>query len=102
MKVYARFYGDLERLVGVRELQLMVAEDATLRDVLMVIDSITGGRFAKTVLDERGEFRVSSYVILVNGEVVRSLDVRLTDESSVAFVPAAVGGRRLLVCCRNS
>jgi len=101
VKVYVRFYGELERIMSARELQLTAPDNTSLDDILALIEETTGKKLRDMVFNERGEFR-GSYVILVNGEVARNLNIKLSDEASIAFVPTAVGGRKKLVCCKNT
>jgi molybdopterin synthase sulfur carrier subunit len=100
MRVKVRFYGSLYELLNTREVDLELPDGSSLRTLIEVINSKLNPNFSRTLLDERGSIR-GSYVILLNGSAVRDdpLDkVKLNNGDVVAFLPTAVGGKRLKPC----
>lgn len=100
MKVIARFYGALYEILNVREANIAIPEGGSLKTLIEVINIQLNPNFSKILLDENGNIK-GSYVILVNGSAIRDehLDnVRLNEGDVVAFLPAAVGGKRLKQC----
>jgi molybdopterin synthase sulfur carrier subunit len=100
MRIKVRLYGSLYELLNTREVDLELPDGSSLRTLIEVINSKLNPNFSKTLLDERGSIR-GSYVILLNGSAVRDdpLDkVKLNNGDVVAFLPTAVGGKRLKPC----
>jgi molybdopterin synthase sulfur carrier subunit len=100
MRIKVRFYGSLYELLNTREVDLELPDGSSLRTLIEVINSKLNPNFSRTLLDERGGIR-GSYVILLNGSAVRDdpLDkVKLNNGDVVAFLPTAVGGKRLKPC----
>ncbi len=100
MRVKVRFYGVLYELLNIKEVNLELPDNSSLKTLVEAIDSKLNPNFSKTLLDEKGSIR-GSYVILLNGSAVREEhidNVKLNEGDVIAFLPTAVGGKRLRPC----
>ena len=96
MRLYGVF---LELSNARREIDLMLPEKATLRDLINVLREKFGDEISKRLLDENNKLRRRGYVILINGDAVREEDpekILLQEDAEIAILPTAVGGRKQL------
>ncbi|ABM80861.1 MoaD/ThiS family protein [Hyperthermus butylicus] len=92
MKVKAVFIQEFYELMGRFELEIELAEGATVRDLIEYIDSQVKPGFKSWILDEKGEPRYP-VEIAVNGRRIDFLDgleTRLKDGDRVLFSPRAL------------
>lgn len=92
MGVMICLYGNLQELVGTRELELDVDSDSrhSLLELITLISDLYGPEFRKAVVDKAGtKFRVAC---LVNGRPVCDIRTGVSEGDIVSFMPILAGG----------
>ena len=98
-----RFYGVFYELINTREIEITLPNNANFKTLLEAIDNKFNINISGRILDENGRIRRAGFAILLNGNAIREEDpdkVILSDNDAIAFLPAAVGGRKFSLCER--
>lgn len=94
MKVQVKFLASLYDVTKTLKAEVEIPDNATVRDLIQVIDKSISPNFSRVILDESGKLR-DQYVILINGrsiDFLKGLDTRLSSNDEVTFLPPAGGG----------
>ena len=92
MIVRLRAFGELERLFEGEQPRLILPDDATLADLLNVVDERWGERLAPMWWDRAARRFCGPVVILAGGRDVHDPTTRLSDGQEVQIVPVVSGG----------
>lgn len=93
IRIRLLYFAALRDIAGKREEALVLPKGATLKDALKELKRIYGEGFTESISDDRGGR--GAFQILVDGERIHpphDLDLKLTEGSTVAFIPPVVGG----------
>ncbi|ADN51144.1 MoaD/ThiS family protein [Vulcanisaeta distributa] len=94
MKVQVKFLASLYDITKVLKTELNIPDNATIKDLIQVIDTSVSPNFSKVILDDNGRLK-DQYVILVNGrsiDFLNGLSTKLSNGDEVVFLPPAGGG----------
>ncbi|MFB6470957.1 MAG: MoaD/ThiS family protein [Vulcanisaeta sp. AZ3] len=94
MKVQVKFLASLYDVTKVLKAEVNVPENATVKDLIQIIDKAISPNFSRVILDDNGKLR-DQYVVLINGrsiDFLKGLDTKLSSEDEVTFLPPAGGG----------
>ena len=93
--VRVRAVGPIRRIVGARELNVVLQEGAAIRSLLAQWVEQYGDAFAAWVTDRKGQLTGRYVRFLVNGRdasILDGLDTVLSDGDCVSMIAAVAGG----------
>ncbi len=95
MRINVRFFTVLREMTGRRTEDIVVRDDADVRDILELLSERHGDKF-RTYLFEGDKLREHMHVLLdgVNVVTLNGLGTKLRDNSTLAIVPPVGGGFR--------
>ncbi len=94
MKIKVRFFTRLKEITNKREVELEVRDDATVGDILRLLEEQYGQEFSDYIRNKMGKFR-GNLQYLVNGKNVtlfQGFDTKLKESDTLAIIPPVGGG----------
>ncbi len=91
MIIKAKYFNLFKNIVGKKEEKIELDDNATLEDLVWVLEDKYGKKLTSKVLNKEGE--LSPHVnININGKNIRDLDFELTNFDEVYFFVTISGG----------
>jgi len=96
-KVTVKFFGDVSRIAGIKQMEVEIPGDLTLHDLLLILKKKLGERIYEHVVDTKRMEIKRTVIVFIDGRNAMGtggLKSKIKDKSIVAFFPPGVGGSK--------